>query len=49
MGVHDLIVVSVGTYGVLLLMGGAMAVLRPRRLLERWFALNSIWVMRPTV
>lgn len=44
--VHSLIVTGVGTYGVLLLMGGAVAVLRPRRLWEGWFAIERRWRMQ---
>ncbi len=43
MTLHTLIVVSVGTYGILLLMGGFVAVLRPRRLWQRSFAIERRW------
>ncbi len=44
--VHSLIVTGVGTYGVLLLMGGVVAVLRPRSLWDRWFAIERRWRMQ---
>ena len=37
---HTLLVAVAGTSGVLLLMGGVGVVLRPRRLWERWFAIE---------
>ncbi len=43
MTLHSLIVVGVGTYGILLMMGGIVAVLRPRRLWQRWFAIDRRW------
>ena len=43
MTLHSLIVIGVGTYAVLLLMAGAVAIFRPRRLWERWFAIERRW------
>ena len=37
---HTLIVAAAGTCGVLLLMGGIGVGLRPRRLWQRWFAIE---------
>ena len=37
---HTLVVLAAGTSGILLLMGGVGVALRPRRLWERWFAIE---------
>ena len=37
---HTLVVLAAGTSGILLLMGGVRVALRPRRLWERWFAIE---------
>ena len=43
---HEFLVAFVGTYGVLLLMGGAVAIFQPRRLWQRWFAIERRWRMQ---